>query len=102
VRRVCPVCRLRLDRGEPDYWLGAMLFNLIGAEMLFALGVIAALVLTWPDPPWDLLQWGGIPVLVLFPILTYPVSKLVWLAFDMQFRPLRPDDFAPDPGGPDA
>jgi hypothetical protein len=79
-----------------------MLFNLIAAEALFAVGVFAVLMLTWPDPPWDLLQWGGVPVLVVFPVVTYPVSKLVWLAVDVQFRPLRPGDVAPDPGGPDA
>lgn len=74
-----------------------MLFNLIAAELLFAAGVLAALVLTWPDPPWNALLWGGAAVMVVFPILTYPLTKLFWLAFDMQFRPLRPEDFAPPP-----
>jgi uncharacterized protein (DUF983 family) len=95
VRPTCPRCHLRLDRGEVDYWLGAMMFNLIGAELLFAGGVLAVLLLTWPDPPWDALLWGGIPVLVVFPIATYPLSKLLWLTVDLQFRPLRPEDFAP-------
>jgi uncharacterized protein (DUF983 family) len=99
VRPVCPGCHLRLDRGEPDYWLGAVLFNLIAAELLFAAGVLAVLLLTWPEPPWDALLWGGIPVLVIFPILTYPVTKLLWLGFDLIFRPPTPKDFAwPEPG----
>ena len=34
LRPACPSCGLRLDRGESDYWLGAMLFNLIAAETL--------------------------------------------------------------------
>jgi hypothetical protein len=103
VRRTCPDCGLRLDRGEPDYWLGAVLFNLIAAELLFAAGVLIVLVLTWPDPPWDVLQWGGIPVLVAFPILTYPVTKLLWLGFDLIFRPPTARDFArPDPEPPRA
>jgi uncharacterized protein (DUF983 family) len=97
---VCPACRLRLDRGEPDYWLGALLFNLIAAEILFAAGVLGVLVITWPDPPWDTLLWGGIPVMVIFPIITYPVSKLVWLGFDLIFRPATPDDFAPPSAAP--
>jgi hypothetical protein len=84
---MCPGCGLRLDRGEPDYWLGALLFNLIAAELLFAAGVLAVLLWTWPQPPWDVLQWGGIPVLVAFPILTYPITKLLWLTFDLIFRP---------------
>jgi hypothetical protein len=32
---------------------------------------------------------------VVFPIATYPLSKLLWLTVDLQFRPLRPEDFAP-------
>ena len=98
---MCPACGLRLDRGEPDYWLGAVLFNLIAAELLFAAGVLAVLLLTWPDPPWDGLIWGGIPVLVVFPILTYPVTKLLWLGFDLIFRPPTAKDFArPEPESP--
>jgi uncharacterized protein (DUF983 family) len=96
VLRRCRACGLRLDRGEPDYWLGAVLFNLIAAELLFAVGTAAVLVLTWPNPPWGALQWGGIPVLIAFPIITYPITKLLWLGFDLAFRPVTPDDFAPD------
>jgi hypothetical protein len=80
------------------------MLNLIAAEMLLAGGILVTLVLTWPDPPWDALLWGGIPVLVAFPIATYPVTKLLWLAFDLMFRPPTPRDFAPGketgpPGG---
>ena len=71
-----------------------MAFNQIGAELLLAVGLAAVLWLTWPTPPWDAMLWGGIPVLVAFPIVTYPMSKLIWLGFDLIFRPLRPTDFA--------
>jgi uncharacterized protein (DUF983 family) len=91
----CPRCRLRLDRGEPDYWIGAMLFNLIAAETLFACAVLAVLLLTWPNPPWDALYWGGIAGTIVMPIVTYPVTKLIWLTFDLLFRPPHPGDFAP-------
>lgn len=93
VRPACPRCRLRLDRGEPDYWIGAMLFNLIAAETLFAGGLVVTLVLTWPDPPWDTLYWGSILGMIVLPIVTYPITKLVWLAFDLVFRPPHPGDF---------
>jgi uncharacterized protein (DUF983 family) len=91
----CPRCRLRLDRGEPDYWIGAMLFNLIAAETLFACAVLAVLLLTWPNPPWDALYWGGIAGTIVMPIVTYPVTKLIWLTFDLLFRPPHPGDFTP-------
>ncbi|HVQ74114.1 MAG TPA: DUF983 domain-containing protein [Candidatus Binatia bacterium] len=104
VSPVCPGCRLRLDRGEPDYWIGALMLNLIAAELLLAGGILVTLVLTWPDPPWDALLWGGIPILVVFPIVTYPVTKLLWLAFDLNVRPPTPRDFAPgqETGAPES
>ena len=89
----CPRCRLRLDRGEPDYFLGAIVFNMAIAEGLFAAGLFAVLLWTWPSPPWDALYYGGIAGLIAAPIVFYPYSKLLWLAFDLLFRPLRPDDF---------
>jgi uncharacterized protein (DUF983 family) len=97
VRPVCPRCRLRLDRGEPDYWIGALLFNLVAAEGLFAAGVLAVLLLTWPAPPWDALYWGSIVGMAVLPIVTYPITKLAWLAFDLVFRPAHPGDFASAP-----
>ena len=93
LRPACPNCDLRLDRGESDYWLGAMLFNLIAAETLFAAGLVTVLVLTWPDPPWDALQWGSIAAMIVAPIILLPFSKLLWLAFDLVFRPPTPKDF---------
>jgi len=91
----CPRCGLRLDRGETDYFLGAIVFNMAFAEGLFAIGLLWVLIATWPHPPWDALYYGGISAMVLAPIALYPISKLAWLAFDLIFRPERPDDFAP-------
>ena len=85
---------MRLDRGEPDYFLGAIVFNMAFAEGLFAAGLLAVLLWTWPNPRWDALYYGGIVGLIVAPILFYPYSKLLWLAFDLLFRPLRPEDFA--------
>lgn len=93
LRPACPGCRLRLDRGEPDYFLGAIVFNMAFAEGLLAIGLFAVLLWTWPHPPWNAFYYVGIPGLIVAPILFYPYSKLVWLAFDLLFRPLRPADF---------
>ena len=89
----CPGCRLRLDRGEPDYFLGAIVFNMAFAEGLFALGLLAILLWTWPNPPWDAVYYGGIAGMIVAPVFFYPFSKLCWLAFDLTFRPPRPEDF---------
>lgn len=45
-----PVCGLGFERGEQGYVVGAYMFNIIAAELLFAAiaaGVVAA---TWPSP----------------------------------------------------
>ncbi len=89
----CPRCGLKFDRGEDDYFLGAIVFNMAFAEGLFAAGLLAVLWWTFPHPPWSALYWGGIAGMILAPIGFYPLSKLCWLAFDLIFRPPRPEDF---------
>ena len=96
----CPRCGLRLDRGEPDYFLGAIVFNMAFAEGLFAVGMVGALLWSWPDPPWNALMVGGAVAMILGPIVLYPISKLCWLAFDLLFRPPREEDFT-KPGAGD-
>jgi uncharacterized protein (DUF983 family) len=97
LRPACPGCGLKPDRGEHDYFLGAIVFNMAFAEGLFAVGLLLTLVATYPDPPWTALYVGGAIALITAPIVLYPYSKLCWLAFDLLFRPPRPEDFAPDP-----
>ena len=95
LRPSCPGCGLRLDRGEHDYFLGAIVFNMAFAEGLFAVGLLVVLLATWPNPPWTAIYVGGIAAMIAAPIVLYPYSKLCWLAFDLLFRPLRPEDLAP-------
>lgn len=78
----CPACGLELDRG-PGYFLGAMAFNLVAAELLFAGALVALVVATWPAPPWTALWIGSVVGMVLAPIAGYPFSKTLWLAFDL-------------------
>ena len=90
----CPVCGLRLDRGENDYFIGAYLLNLIVAEVLLFVGLLGVVAVTWPEPPWDWIQYGGAALMILAPLATYPFSELLWLAFDLAFRPLTPEELA--------
>jgi uncharacterized protein (DUF983 family) len=89
----CPACGLRLDRGEEGYSLGSVLFNLIAAEAFFVVGLVTIMVLTWPHPPWDAMFWGGIALMIVLPIVFFPFSKTLWLAFDLIFRPSLPGDY---------
>lgn len=83
-------CGLVFDRREPGYRVGAYMFNIIAAELVFAAAFLLVLKFTWPSPPWDLLTYGGAALMVLLPVLFYPHSRTLFLAFDLVFRPHAP------------
>jgi uncharacterized protein (DUF983 family) len=94
LRDACTECGLRFERDEQeDYWLGAYTLNFIATELVFALILAVALVATWPNPPWTAITWTGVVQMCLTPILFYPFSKALWLAIDLMFRPVGPQDF---------
>jgi uncharacterized protein (DUF983 family) len=94
LRSHCPACGLPLERGEEGYQVGSYMFNIIASELLFAAIFLTVLLLTWPDPPWELLQYGGMALMVLAPLLFYPFSKTLFLAFDLVFRPPTSDELS--------
>ncbi len=69
------------------------MFNIVAAELAFALVFLGILAATWPTPPWDLLLYGGAVLMVVAPILFYPFAKTLFLGFDLIFRPPSPSDF---------
>src|SRR6059058_5190854 len=89
----CPHCGILLERGESDYFIGAYTLNLIAVEVLLALGFLIVVVVTWPNPPLDALQYGGVVLSVFGAILCYPFAKTTWLAVDLMFRPPHREDF---------
>ena len=91
----CPVCSLTFERGEEGYQVGSYMFNIIAAELVFAAIFIGGLLLTWPSPPWNVLLYGGIVLMIGVPLLLFPFSKTLFLAFDLIFRPPSPEDFGP-------
>ena len=84
----CPTCGLALERGESeDHWFGAVAVNLVAAELL-GIGVIVVwIVASWPDVPWTAVQYAGPLIMIALPILFYPFSRALWLAWDVYFRP---------------
>ena len=90
MRPICPICGLVLDRGESeDYWLGAYMFNLVAAELVAIAISVSVIVVSWPDVPWGVVQYGGVALAVLVPILFFPFSRVLWLTWDFMFRPNR-------------
>lgn len=92
LRPRCPGCNFSFER-EEGYWVGAMIANIAAAEGLFALLLIGGILLTYPDVPWTAITIGGAAVMVLLPVVFYPLSKTLWLWVDLAFiHPLDADD----------
>ena len=89
----CPNCGMLLERGESDYFLGAYTLNLMAVETLLALGFLIVMIVTWPKPPWDAIEYGGVVLSILGAVFCYPFAKTTWLAVDLMFRPQRREDF---------
>ena len=69
------------------------MFNIALAEAVFVMLLIGTMAMTWPRVPWSFLQYGAPVAMLLAPIVLYPFSRLVWLAFDLTLRPVTPNDF---------
>jgi uncharacterized protein (DUF983 family) len=97
----CPRCRLHLHREEGDYFLGAYVIMLIAMEMVFAFGFLVVLLVTWPNPPWEAIQWIGAVVLTGSILVAYPFAKTLWLAIDLMFRPVSSAELGWNAGEPE-
>jgi uncharacterized protein (DUF983 family) len=88
LKEQCPRCGLRLERGEEhDYWIGGMMFNIVLSELLAVLAIGGWILVSWPEVPWGTVRVAAILLMLAAPFLLFPMSRLVWLAFDLTFRP---------------
>jgi uncharacterized protein (DUF983 family) len=94
MRPYCPACGLPLERGDQGYQVGSYMFNIVASELLFVLVFLGVVLITWPSPPWQLLQYGGIILMILAPVLFFPFSKTLFLAFDLLFRPATREELS--------
>ena len=93
MRQRCDVCGFIFNRGEHDYFIGAYTLNLIVAELIVVIAMVAGIILAWPDVPWNLLMYSLVPLALFAPLLTFRYSRALWLAIDLRFRPPEPSDF---------
>jgi predicted RNase H-like HicB family nuclease len=89
----CPDCRTFAEPGEDVLPIAQ---HALAGRLAAAIqdGTEPPLVAyRWPTPPWDALLYGGMVMMVVTPVLFYPFSKDLFLAFDLIFRPPAPEDF---------
>ncbi|MGH7561665.1 MAG: hypothetical protein ACRENB_11680 [Gemmatimonadales bacterium] len=88
----CPSCGLHLGRDEPGYWVGSYTVNIFLTEGVLAATLALGMLLTWPAVPWGLLSGVCITLALVVPALVFPFTKLFYLAIDLAFRPVEPND----------
>ena len=91
MKELCDGCRLRFER-EPGFWVGATIINTTVIFATFLLVFLVGILATWPEVPWVSLLIALAIVNIAIPIAFYPVSKTLWLALEMGWNPLGPDD----------
>lgn len=65
--------------------MGAVIMNTAATEGLFLLLFIAAIIAMAPNIDWVVLVVIGAATNLIFPVLFYPFSKTIWMAFDLVF-----------------
>jgi uncharacterized protein (DUF983 family) len=80
----CPRCGYNFSR-EDGYWVGAIIMNTAITEALFLLLFIVSIIVMAPDIDWIVLLIIGVATNLIFPVIFYPFSKTIWMAFDLVF-----------------
>jgi uncharacterized protein (DUF983 family) len=93
MRHACPACGLAFERGEAaDFWIGAYLINLVVAEVSAVL-IAGALWFTFGARVSFNTMWAAsIALAIVMPMVFFPFSRTLWLAFDLHFRPAEAGD----------
>ncbi|MFN8635690.1 MAG: DUF983 domain-containing protein [Chloroflexota bacterium] len=87
IREQCPTCKYVFARGESGYQLGSMAIDLVVPLVIWFFLFFGTLIATWPNPPWNVLQWGSVAFMVVVPLALYPASHTLAIALDLLARP---------------
>lgn len=93
VRERCATCGFRYLRdADPSYFGGAVFVNyMMSGGLVLGLFLVAVLV-TLPDVPWAALSYTAPVVAIGLVLLLHPVSRVIWLTFDVRIRPVTKDE----------
>jgi uncharacterized protein (DUF983 family) len=78
----CRTCGIRWRR-EEGFELGAVTVNTVLTFIVLTAGMTVGFVLTAPDIPVLPMVLSLVGVAVLMPIVIYPFTYTIWLAFDL-------------------
>lgn len=87
----CSLCRLKYER-EPGYYLGSIYINYGLTAVLMTIGYMLGIVFKWAAP--SVLLWTAFGFTIVFPLVMFPFSRALWLAFDLAWDPPDASDFA--------
>jgi hypothetical protein len=91
MREHCSRCGLRFER-ESGYWVGAVIINTTVIFATFLLVFGGMVLVTYPNVPWGLVLGVTAVANIVIPVVFYPISKSVWLALELSWHPLEPDE----------
>jgi hypothetical protein len=80
----CPNCGYVFAR-EHGYFLGGYALNLIVAEGITMICLIALLI--WTDWEWWVIELVVVPTAIALPILFLPYARGLWMALDLTLHP---------------
>lgn len=84
MRDRCAHCGISLATGNS---VGANLLNLVLSELTLVTALAIIVARTWPDPPWSLLQYGAPILMVIAPLVFFPLSRVLFVAIDLAMHP---------------
>jgi uncharacterized protein (DUF983 family) len=87
----CRQCGIHFER-EEGYWVGALIINTTVTFATFLVIFVSGILITWPDVPWTVVGVVTIVANGLIPVVFYPISKSLWLALEMGWHPLEPQE----------
>jgi len=85
----CRTCGIKWHR-EHGFELGPIALNVVITFGALAVGMVVAFVATAPDFPVTALTIGFVIGAIVLPVLAFPFTNTLWLAFDLFTH--RPDD----------
>ncbi len=78
----CRTCGIKWHR-EHGFELGPITLNTVFTFLTLSVSMIVAFIALAPDYPAVALTVGMIAGAILLPLLAYPFTYLIWLAFDL-------------------